>query len=189
MTGPRSDAIRSTRALLDALRANYLEGQSTLQELVVQVCRHACALLGCDTVAVWLLKQHGCSHQLDRLAGFDAATGAVLLDAQALDGEAVTAYLAALNNGAFTSEEEPDEPRSLLDAAIAVNGSILGVLCCERRGEHRTWTSSETRIARTIANELAMSVVRGRKAVHMQRLVSSVDAKPALTPGDAFRSV
>jgi GAF domain-containing protein len=127
-------------------------------------------------VSVWLLKLHGASHRLDRLGGYDATRGTVLLQGQALDGDAVTAYLDALQDGTYASGDEPGDPRSLLDAVIGVNGRILGVLCCERRGDRRPWTPSETRIARIVANEIALAVARGRKAVQAQRFIRSISS-------------
>jgi GAF domain-containing protein len=54
----------------------------------------------------------------------------------------------------------PGASRALLDAALAANGKLIGVLCCEQVGEVRKWTRPEIMAAMKFANAISMFIAR-----------------------------
>lgn len=53
-----------------------------------------------------------------------------------------------------------DAPRAMLDAALSVNGRIIGVLCCEQTDSPRRWTQHEATTMVRYANSMALYIAR-----------------------------
>jgi len=83
----------------------------------------------------------------------------------------------------------PHDIRASLDAAIGVNGSTLGVLCCAQQGSTRQWRQQEVRLLKRYADEVSLRRARrrareGKTLTLMQELMQRVveDSQPAAPP-------
>ena len=83
----------------------------------------------------------------------------------------------------------PHDIRASLDAAIGVNGSTLGVLCCAQQGSTRQWRQQEIRLLKRYADEVSLRRARrrareGKTLTLMQELMQRVveDSQPAAPP-------
>lgn len=57
----------------------------------------------------------------------------------------------------------PSGISSMLDAAIRVNGKVVGVVCCEHVGPMRHWYADETSFAGEIADQMAHAIISREK--------------------------
>jgi GAF domain-containing protein len=112
-----------------------------------------------------------------RLAGFDGASRIPITEPLVIGGPNLDDYFDTLiGQGIYASHDAwadprllamvasylvPNDIRSSLYAAIGVNGSTWGVLCCTQLGQTRQWTPNEVRLLKRFAD--AISVRRARR--------------------------
>lgn len=65
---------------------------------------------------------------------------------------------------------EPHGINAMLDAAIRVNGKIVGIVCCEHTGSVRRWYADEISFAGEIADQMAQSLISRDKLEAMRLL-------------------
>ena len=125
---------------------------------------------------------------LERLAGYDPSPLAAPSRADLSESE-FGPYLAVLaSQGVYVSGDALADPAlepmragylapslvaALMDAAISINGVIVGVVCCEQIGRTRVWTQPEITAMRR-----AISTVN----VYLARLAAD-DARAGEEPG------
>lgn len=113
---------------------------------------------------------------MQRVGGFDALAGRALEAPAALADAEFADYFDALTRRAvYVSEDTLADARlaamretyllpqgvgALLDAAVGVNGSSWGVLCCEHRGGSRRWTAFEVGLVKRMADGIALRSAR-----------------------------
>jgi GAF domain-containing protein len=183
------------RGIVEELRIAYSAGQVSRQEAAVRLSKHVCQLLPVPLASLWELQFLPEGAVLSRIGGYNSGTGEPLLGPLSVSGQVVHDYLCALRGGVFASEDVATDPRvgslqdnyalpqsvrSQLDAVVGVNGVTLGVLCCEQRGKRRAWTSSETHLVRSLANEIAVAVARIRTETKTKDLLAWVETQPQL---------
>jgi GAF domain-containing protein len=65
---------------------------------------------------------------------------------------------------------------SMLDAPIRVGGRMIGVVCNEHIGAHRTWTAEEEQFAGSIADFVALAIESARRRETEEQLRAMVEA-------------
>ena len=141
-------------------------------------------------VSVWRLTAAAAStgRVLECLASYDP-TPLPAASRASLSEDEFGPYLAVLaNQGVYVSGDALADPalapmrasylvpgrvEALMDAAISMNGAIVGVVCCEQVGGRRDWTQPEVTEMRR-----AISTVN----VHLARLAAD-DARTGEAPG------
>jgi len=182
-----SELLGDIGALLD-------NGALSMQGASLRVAEHIQGQLGCSRVSIWALESDAGGRAMCRLAGFNGHNGTPITEPLVLGDEHLEEYFQTLtNNGIYASDDTwsdprlqgmkagylvPNDIRSALYAAVGVNGSTWGVLCCTQLGETRAWTPHEVRLLKRFADAISVRRARRRRREAeatslMQRLLSS----------------
>jgi len=192
------DLLGHIGALLDCSAVSLPEASTILGRFIQ-------GQMDCSRLTIWVLEGHPGERTMRRIGGFDGVTNtpisgpAVLVEAEfgpyfdALTANSVYAsddtladeHLAAMRDSYLV----PHNIRASLDAAIGVNGSTLGVLCCAQQGATRQWRQQEIRLLKRYADEVSLRRARrrareGKTLTLMQELMQRVveDSQPADPP-------
>ncbi len=140
------------------------------------ITRETARCMNICMVGVWLLEE---KKQVLRCARrFDLRTGAYYAG-ETLHLPACPRYFHALNHGRILAVDDMiNDPRTtefadtysrplgltaLLDAPVRVQGSIIGVLCCEQTGTPRPWHADELIFASSIADQVAQLILHAER--------------------------
>jgi GAF domain-containing protein len=163
-------------AFLSRIEDDLADGAINLPQAAHAIGERACASVPVSQASLWVLRGEGRSRFMLRVGGFDAVAGlplterAALADAEfasyfdALTRRSIYVCADALTDGPLSAMREtylrPQGVGALVDAAVGVNGSAWGVLCCEHRGSTRQWSASEIRGVKQMADAIALKRAR-----------------------------
>jgi len=163
--------------LLSDIGAGLDSGALSLPDASLRVAEHVQGQLRCSRVSLWAVESRAGQRVMRRLAGFDGASRTPITDPLEVGGPRLDDYFDTLAGQGFYASHDawadprlqallasylmPNDIRSSLYAAIGVNGSTWGVLCCTQLGQTRQWTPNEVRLLKRFAD--AISVRRARR--------------------------
>lgn len=172
------------KAFLSRIEDELDGGVIDLPQAAAAIAEQACTTVACSQASLWVLKGQGAARFMQRIGGFDALAGTALRGRAALSDAEFAAYFDALTrHSVYVCEDAlADEPLAamrdaylrpqgvgaLVDAAVGVNGTAWGVLCCEHRGSTRRWSPHEIRQVKQMADAIAL-----RRARHAARKLAS----------------
>jgi len=188
------DLLGHVGALLDSDAISLAEASTILGRFIQ-------AEMECSRLTIWILEGEVGARVMRRVGGFDAVANAAISESAVLVEAEFGPYFDALTaNGVYASDDAmaderlaamrssylvPHDIGASLDAAIGVNGSTLGVLCCAQQGAPRKWLQSEVRLLKRYADEVALRRARrrareGKTLTLMQELMQRVveDTRP-----------
>ena len=164
--------------LLTDLGDDLCEGVIDVPAAAHAIGRRLCEALACSQVSVWALHGVAAARVMQRVGGFDATSQQPLAGSAALLDTEYAGYFDTLTrNGLYVCDDTladtrlaamresyliPQGIRALLDAAVGVNGSTWGVLCCEHRGEVRQWSPQEIKQVKQFADAISLRRARRR---------------------------
>jgi len=176
---PETPGTRYTRALVELARAVW-HPDCTLRNAFAVICETSANAMQLERVNVWRLVPHPlrleCVHAYTRSTGEHAPPEA--LESLPLDGEyldflqVVRAIDAAdvrvdpstaTSRGALRDYLHRHGIRSLLDAPVRMEGTLVGVICHEQVGRMRTWTPEEVAFAGSMGDYVAMAIEIDRR--------------------------
>jgi len=199
------DRMKEFKDLLGHIGALLDRGAISLSESSTIVGRFIQGQMECSRVTIWVLEGPPGQRTMRRTGGFDGVTNmpingpAVLVEAEfgpyfdaltansvyACDDTLADERLAAMRDSYLV----PHDIRASLDAAIGINGTTLGVLCCAQQGATRQWRQQEIRLLKRYADEVSLRRARrrareGKTLTLMQELMQRVveDSQPADPP-------
>jgi GAF domain-containing protein len=181
-------------ALLDRQAVSLPEASTILARFIQ-------AEMECSRLTVWALEGTVGQRVMRRIGGFDAVADQPITGPAVLNDAEFGAYFDALTeNGVYASEDTfadpqlaamkdsylvPHDIRASLDAAIGINGSTLGVLCCAQQGSTRRWSQQEITQLKRYADIVSLRRARrraleGKTLTLMQELMQRVveDSQP-----------
>jgi GAF domain-containing protein len=140
-------------AFLSRIEDDLADGAINLPQAAHAIGARACASVPVSQASLWVLRGEGRSRFMLRVGGFDALTR-----------RSIYVCADALADGPLSAMREtylrPQGVGALVDAAVGVNGSAWGVLCCEHRGSTRQWSASEIRGVKQMADAIALRRAR-----------------------------
>jgi GAF domain-containing protein len=170
-------AMKGFPELLSDIGAGLDSGTLSLPGASLRVAEHVQGQLQCSRVSLWAVESQSGPRVMRRLAGFDGASRIPITEPLVIGGPNLDDYFDTLiGQGIYASHDAwadprlqamvasylvPNDIRSSLYAAIGVNGSTWGVLCCTQLGQTRQWTPNEVRLLKRFAD--AISVRRARR--------------------------
>lgn len=155
------------------------------------ITRETARCMGVSMAGVWLLEKQEqvlrCAWRFDLRS--DAHSAGDMLRVpdcpryfHALDHGRILAIDDVMNDPRTTefadSYSRPHGVTALLDAPVRVQGSIVGVLCCEQTGPPRPWHADELLFASSIAGQVAQLILHAerRRAEEAQtRLFAAIE--------------
>jgi len=162
--------------LLSDIGTGLDSGTLSLPGASLRVAEHIQGQLGCSRVSLWAVESPSGQRVMRRLAGFD---GTPITEPLVLGGPRLDDYFDTLaGQGVYASHDAwadprlqailasylvPNDIRSSLYAAIGVNGSTWGVLCCTEHGQTRQWTPNEVRLLKRFADAISLRRARRRR--------------------------
>ena len=140
------------------------------------VTRVAAEVLGVERVGVWLFADRG--RRLECVTNYRRARDEHAVE-PSLDSAGYPAYFDALRTGrAIAASDarsdvrtreldadylEPNDIRSMLDAAIRVRGEVVGVVCHEHVGQAHEWQVDEICFASGLADQIAQAMLNAER--------------------------
>lgn len=174
----------------------------SLPEATAVLARFIQTEMECSRMTVWALEGTVGQRVMRRIGGFDGVTDQPITGSAVLNDAEFGPYFDALTKGgvyvcddALADERlaamrdsylVPHDIRASLDAAIGVNGSTLGILCCSQQGATRRWSQQEVALLKRYADIISLRRARrrameGKTLTLMQELMQRVveDSQPA----------
>ena len=179
---PDTPDSRYTRALVELTRAVW-HSDCTVQDALALICKTAADAMQVERVNIWRLLPDPlrlqCVHAYTRSNGVHAPREE--LEVLPMDGEyldflqvvraidAVDVHVdpsTASSRGALRDYLHQHRIRSLLDAPVRLEGSLVGVICHEQVGKMRAWTEEEVAFAGSMGDyvTMAIEIYRRRRA-------------------------
>ena len=162
--------LRQQRCLLD-LATNPLLAEGRFEALARHATERVSEIVQVERASVWLLD--GTAEHLELADLFVRSTGTHEQGVK-LSATQYPAYLDALRSGrSVNADDATTDPRTrefsdgylrplgigaMLDAAIRVAGSIVGVICLEHVGAPRRWRKHEIDFAGEVADQLSLAL-------------------------------
>lgn len=160
-----------------------LQGSGDLYGYSRVIARLAAETLRVRHAGIWLLSDDHLS--LTKFCSFDTLQQEFSSDV-VLSAQDYPRYFSALMSGrAIDASDACNDPRtsefrdsylipggitSMLDAAIRVDGQIVGMLCCEHTGALRHWHTDEVSFAGELADQIAHAIISRDKQTALNAL-------------------
>ena len=168
-------ALQARERQLLAISRSPAIDNGDLQQAMPLVTAAACECLGVQRASVWLLDE---ARELLHCRWLEDTGMAPVHLPEPLPRRALPHYFEALDEQRqIVIENERDQSATeladylraerisaLLDAPIRFEGEAVGVLCCEHRGDARSWTDAEKSFAGTLAEVIGRALGAERRA-------------------------
>jgi two-component system cell cycle sensor histidine kinase/response regulator CckA len=195
----KSETLRPTEAARLELARYVPEPGHTLTEVFRRACELAAQAIEVERVSVWLFVENNgairCVNLFERSKNEHSA-GAILRVAE------FPKYFSSLKlRRAVPAELATSDPRtaeladayllplgisSMLDAAIHLNGEIVGVVCHEQVGAPREWTTEARDFAASVADLVALKMKGAELRELKEAFRTQEDRMIALEKADAL---
>jgi len=180
--------IQRQQSSIVRLATNKEVVEGNFQEAIKLITEEVSKTMNVERVGIWLLDDY--SDKLECVDLYELSEGAhscgmTLLSRKfpryfkALEtGRAVDAHDAKMDERTSELNDPyliPLGITSMLDAAIRINGSVVGIVCHEHVGERRQWKKDEVVFAGEVADQIAKVLLNNERKVALQSLKDAHD--------------